>query len=82
MSKNVSGNQSKPVIIATQMMENMIFNFRPTSAEAHDLTNAVLDGADTLMLSGETSVGKDRVETTNNMRQIIICTENQESAKY
>jgi pyruvate kinase len=75
MLVNKCVERSKPVIIATQMMESMINNFSPTRAEANDVANAVLDGADALMLSGETSVGKYPVETIYSMQKIIKHTE-------
>lgn len=70
--------QAKPVVIATQMLESMTQNISATRAEVNDVANSVIDGADAMMLSGETSIGRHPVKVVETMRKIIRDVENSE----
>ena len=72
----IAKKAGKPVIIATQMMETMISSQVPTRAEVNDVANSIMDGADAVMLSGETSVGEFPIEVIKQMRRIIESVEN------
>ena len=67
----------RPVITATQMLESMTQNVRPTRAEVNDVANAILDGTDAIMLSQETAIGDYPIETVRMMAKIAVTTENQ-----
>lgn len=73
---------AKPTIVATQMMDSMIKNFRPTRAEVNDVANAVMDGADAIMLSGETSIGDHPIGVIQAMSKIVAEVEEEDDIYY